>query len=127
MCLVDGADRQFDGADGAVAMLLLIGESFLELASLDMLTFIPLLLLFLSRHIAISPMKIRKVTAANDPITGHLIWSRNGVDFGIDEGSELILLLTKTVELIFIFSSSKCCSMISILYLVGWISFAVLE
>ena len=68
-------------------MLLQIGESFLELASLETLTFIPLLLLFLSRHIAMSPIKIRKVTAANDPITGHLIWSRNGVDFGIVENS----------------------------------------
>ena len=78
-------------------MLLQIGESFLELASLETLTFIPLLLLFLSRHTAISPIKIRKVTAANDPITGHLIWSKNGVDFGIDDGSESILLLTNTV------------------------------
>ena len=108
-------------------MLLQIGESFLELASLETVTLIPLLLLFFSRHTAISPIKIRKVTAANDPITGHLIWSRNGVDFGIDEESESILLLIKTVELVFIFSSSKCCSIISILYWVGWISLAVLE
>ena len=80
-------------------MLVLIGKSFPELASLEMLKFIPLLLLSLNWYIAISPMKIRKVTAAIDPITGHLIWSRNGVGFGIAEKSESISLFTKTVEL----------------------------
>ena len=68
-----------------------------------------------------------KVMAANDPMRGHFIFFKSDVDAGMEVGSVSILLLTKTVELVFIFSSSKCCSIISILYCVGWISSVLLE
>ena len=85
------------------------GESFFEVASLEIVTEIPLLVLFFSRHMIISPRKIRKVTAANDPMRGHFIFSKSDVDPGREVGLVSILLLTKIVELVFIFSSSKCC------------------
>ena len=50
-----------------------IGESFFEVASLEIVTETPLLVLFFSRHMIISPIKIRKAMAANDPMRGHLI------------------------------------------------------
>ena len=75
----------------------------------------------------ISTRKIRKVMAANDPMRGHFILSKSDVDAGRVVGSESILLFTKIVELMFIFSSSKCCSIISILYCDRWTSSVLLE
>ena len=75
----------------------------------------------------IRPRKIRKVMAAKDPMRGHFIFSKSDVDAGREVGSVSILLLTKIVELVFIFSSSKCCSITSILYCDRWISSVLLE
>ena len=65
--------------------------------------------------------------AAKDPMRGHFILSKSDVVAGREVGSESMLLLTKTVELKLIFSSSRCCSMISILYCAGWSSSVTLE
>ena len=70
------------GAEGTTATLLQTGESFYEVASLETVTVTPLLVLFFSRRTAISPINIRKVTAANDPMRGHLIFSKSDVDPG---------------------------------------------
>ena len=75
----------------------------------------------------IRPRKIRKVMAAKDPMRGHFILSKSDVDAGREIGSESILLLTKIVELMFIFFSSNFCSIISILYCDRWISSVLLE
>ena len=64
--------------------------------------------------------------AAKDPMIGHFIFSRK--DEGVGRSSTAsMLLLKKTVELMSIFSSSKCCSKTSILYCVRWISLTLLD
>ena len=90
------------------------GESFDEEAALLMLSDTPLLEWFFNRQMA-EVRIIIKTIAAIDPMRGHLNLSKSDVDAGRVLVSELISLLTKTVELIFIFSSSNFCSTISIL------------
>ena len=75
----------------------------------------------------IRPRKIRKVMAAKDTMRGHFILSKSDVDDGREAGSESILPFTKIVELMFIFSSYKYCSIISILYCDRWTSSVLLE
>ena len=75
----------------------------------------------------ISPRKIRKAMAAKEPMSGHFILSKSDVVAAGEVGSESMLLLTKTVELMFIFFSSNFSSIISILYCDRWISSVLLE
>ena len=65
--------------------------------------------------------------AASEPMSGHFILSKSDVVADVEVGSESMLLLTKTVELMFIFSSSNFSSIISILYCDRWISSVLLE
>ena len=90
------------------------GESFDEEAALLMLTDTPLLEWFFNRQMA-EVRIIIKAIAANDPMRGHLNLSKSDVGAGKILVLELISLLIKTVELIFIFASSNFCSIISIL------------
>ena len=90
------------------------GESFDEVAALVMLTDTPLFEWFFTRQMAEVRVIIMTI-AAPVPIRGHLNLSKSDGDDGRIFVSEMISLLTKTVLLMFIFSSSNFCSTISIL------------
>ena len=73
-----------------------------------------LFMFFFTKQVPIKNMKMMPVTDARLMISGHFIFSSRGVA-SVGGISAIRLLLANFVELIFIFLSSKCSSITSIL------------
>ena len=73
-----------------------------------------LFMFFFTKQVPIKDRKMMPVTDARLMMSGHFIFSNRGVA-SVEGISAIRLLLTNSVELIFIFLSSKCSSITSIL------------
>ena len=105
-----------EGHDGATNDELHIGESLFDVAVLVTVRLTPPVDLVFNRQVHIMPRRIINAMANNEPISGHFILSKSVVFSDLLVSIVPMLLLTKTVVLRLIFSSSRCCSMITILY-----------
>ena len=73
-----------------------------------------LFMFFFTKQVPIKDRRMMPVTDARLMMSGHFIFSKRGVA-SVGRISAIRLLLTNSVELIFIFLSSKCSSITSIL------------
>ena len=95
-----------------------IGDMLLDVGLLLIMMLLPaaggLVMFFFTKQNPIKHRTMMPVTAARLMMSGHFIFSNRGVA-SVEGISAIRLLLTNSVELIFIFFSSKCSSITSIL------------
>ena len=93
-----------------------VGESLLDVAVLVTVRLTPPFDFVFSRQVQIRPRMMIPAIAESVPMSGHFTLSRSGVFGDLLTNVSPMLLRKNFVVLMLIFSSSKCCSMITILY-----------